>query len=329
MSTTSHTTPGSALGIDIGGTRLRAAVVAADGTILERNSRPTPAAEASAVLERLGELIADHPGLPVGVGIAGLVDPDGTVRYGPNIGIRDLPLAAELSASSGAEVSVANDASVAALAEQRVGAARGLADVVLVTVGTGVGGGVVSNGSLLLGASGFAGEIGHLIVEEGGRRCPCGNRGCIEAYASGTAIGLMARERLVDQGIDTVLRDHEAPSGVDVSAAAADGDRLAVSVLEEAGGWLGVALASLVNVLDPAIVLLGGGAAQSIGPYALPPARRAMAERLVGSAWRQPPPLEVAVLGDDAGVVGAALLAGDRAAAPAPEASEGTDRAAP
>ncbi|MFP4635861.1 MAG: ROK family protein, partial [Nitriliruptoraceae bacterium] len=297
-----------ALGIDIGGSRLRAAVVGPDGRIAERNSRPTPAAEAAAVLERLGELIADHPGLPVGVGIAGLVDPDGTVRYGPNIGVRDLPLAAELARSSGAEVSVANDASVAALAEQRVGAAQGVGDVVLLTVGTGVGGGIVSNGSLLLGAGGFAGEIGHLIVEEGGRRCPCGNRGCIEAYASGTAIGLLARERLVDPEIDTVLRGHEAPTGVDVSSAAADGDRFAVSVLEEAGGWLGVALASLVNVLDPAIVLLGGGAAQSIAPYALPAARRAMTERLVGSAWRAPPPVEVAVLGDDAGVVGAALL---------------------
>lgn len=305
-------TAGRSLGIDIGGTRMRAAVVAEDGTILERSASATPAADQAALLDSLSGLVREHPDLPVGVGIAGLVDPDGTVRYGPNIGVRDLPLAAHLSQATGSLVAVANDASLAALAEQRVGAAVGTRDVVLLTVGTGVGGGVVVDGSLVLGAGGFAGEIGHVIVQEGGRPCPCGNRGCIEAYASGTAIGLLARERLVDPEVTTTLREIDDPSGPDVTAAAAGGDRFAAGVLEEVGGWLGVAIASVVNVLDPQVVVLGGGAAASIAPAALPAARRTMAARLVGSAWRTPPSLELAALGDDAGVVGAALLAHDR-----------------
>ncbi len=305
--------PDHTLGVDIGGTRMRAAVVAADGAILDRSASATPAGDPAALLDRLEALIGRHPDMPVGVGIAGLVDPDGTVRYGPNIGIRDLPLATRLSAATGGPVTVANDASVAALAEQRVGAAVGADDVVLLTLGTGVGGGVVAGGSLLLGAGGFAGEIGHVIVHEGGRPCPCGNRGCIEAYASGTAIGLLARERLVDPDVPTTLREVDDPTGADVTAAAAAGDRFAADVIEEVGGWLGVAIASVVNVLDPQVVLLGGGAAASVAPTALPAARRALAARLVGSAWRTPPPLELAALGDDAGVVGAALLAGDRA----------------
>ncbi len=318
---TSTSLDGPALGIDIGGTRLRAAVVAADGTILERTARPTPAAEAEPLLAALRELVAEYPQLPAGIGIAGLVDPVGTVRYGPNIGVRDLPLARELTGDRDAPVVVANDASVAALAEQRVGVAAGSDDVVLMTLGTGVGGGIVVGGQVVLGSGGFAGELGHLVVHEGGRKCPCGNRGCIEAYASGTALGLITRERLVDPDLVTSLREIDDPSGPDVTRAAADGDPVAIEVLTEVGEWLGVAMASLVNALDPDVVVLGGGAAHSVAAVALPHAQQAMAERLVGAAWRTPPPIELAALGDDAGVVGAALLARDRAAAaPTPSA---------
>ncbi len=322
MSATTSTSPdGPALGIDIGGTRLRVAVVAADGTILERTARPTPAAEADALLASLRELVEEYPHLPVGVGMAGLVDPRGTVRYGPNIGVRDLPLARELADGRDAPVVVANDASVAALAEQRVGVATGNDDVVLMTLGTGVGGGIVVGGQVVLGSGGFAGELGHMVVHEGGRKCPCGNRGCIEAYASGTALGLITRERLVDPDLVTSLREIADPTGPDVTRAAADGDPVAIEVLTEVGGWLGVAMASIVNALDPDVVVLGGGAAHSVAAIALPSARRSMAERLVGAAWRTPPPIELAALGDDAGVVGAALLARDRAAAsPIPSA---------
>ena len=308
----------AALGIDIGGTKLVAATVAADGTVCERLRRDTPAHDAEAliavieaVLHELGE------GLPVGVGIAGLVTHDGVVRYGPNIGIRELDLGARLSALAGRSVTVTNDASAAALGEQRAGAARGHDDVALFTLGTGVGGGLVTGGRLVLGASGFAGELGHTVVDDGGRACPCGNRGCVEAYASGTSIGLTARERLVDLTISSSLRDEPELTGREVTAAAVEGDAFARGILVEAGRWLGVAAASVVNALDPRIVLVGGGAAARTAPWMLPAAAEAMRERLVGSAWRAPPPIELAALGDDAGMVGAALLASDRAGASA------------
>ncbi|MFO7959647.1 MAG: ROK family protein [Nitriliruptoraceae bacterium] len=315
------------LGIDIGGTQLRAAMVADDGSILTRDRRPTPADDPGSLVPTLVELIEAIWGRaggrgPVAIGIAGLVTTDGTVRYGPNIGIRDLPLARILREALGAEVLVTNDASVAALGEHRAGAGVDHRDLVLVTLGTGVGGGVVIDGRLLTGATGFGGELGHVIVDEGGRPCPCGNRGCVEAYASGSAIGALARDRLVDPTTVTRLRDLEHVAGPDVTSAAHEGDAVAIEVLEEAGRWLGVALASLVNVLDPDLVLLGGGAAAAAAPWMLEPARVAMAERLVGSAFRTAPPVELAVLGDDAGVVGAGLLAlenaADRAREPGP-----------
>jgi glucokinase len=310
---------GRGVGIDIGGTQLRAALVADDGTVLSRDRRPTPADDPGSLVATLVGLIGsiwERSGQrePVGIGIAGLVTGDGTVRYGPNIGVRDLPLAQILREALGEEILVANDASVAALGEQRVGAGAAHLDLVLVTLGTGVGGGVVIGGRLLTGATGFGGELGHVIVAEGGRPCPCGNRGCVEAYASGSAIGALARDRLVDPTTVTRLRDVDHVAGTDVTRAARDGDVVAIEVIEEAGRWLGVALASLVNVLDPDLILLGGGAAAAAAPWMLEPARATMAERLVGSAFRTAPPVQLAVLGDDAGVVGAGLLALEAAA---------------
>lgn len=305
----------AALGIDIGGTQLRAAVVEPSGRIVDRDRRPTPAEDPTSLVESLAGVLAEarerHGPLPVGIGIAGLVTADGTVRYGPNIGIRDLPLAALLHERTDLEVVVANDASVAALGEQRAGAARDHREVVLVTLGTGVGGGVVVRGRLLTGAGGFAGELGHVVVAEGGRPCPCGNRGCIEAYASGSAIGALARDRLVDPTTVSSLRELDHVAGPEVTAAARSGDGVAIEVLTEAGSWLGVALASVVNVLDPEVVLLGGGAAAASSPWLLPAASDSMAAHLVGSRWRTPPPVRLAELGDDAGVVGAAMLALD------------------
>ncbi|MCC5947685.1 MAG: ROK family protein [Nitriliruptoraceae bacterium] len=305
-----------AIGIDIGGTRLRLATLGDDGAVLGRDRRPTPDADGQGLIEVLVEAIGRTPAeLPVGIGIAGLVTPDGTYRYGPNLTVRELPLATELTARTGRTVVVANDASVAAFAEQRVGAGRGVSDVVMATIGTGVGGGVVLGGELLLGAGGFAGELGHVIVAADGRPCPCGNKGCIEAYASGTAIGAVARERLSQTDAPSSLRDRATVAGPDVSAAAGAGDVFAQQVLTDAGRWLGIALASLTNALDPGLVLLGGGAAEAIAPWALPAARTALAERLLGRGHRRPPPVELAQLGDDAGVVGAGLLAAERATA--------------
>jgi glucokinase len=306
----------AALGVDVGGTKLVAATVDADGRILERRRQETPARDADRLVVVLEELIDElaGDGLPVGIGVAGMVDPSGRVRYGPNIGVRDLPLAARLADVAGGVVAVVNDANAAALGEQRAGAGRGHEDVLLFTLGTGVGGGVVLDGQLQEGAHRFGGEVGHLIVADGGRPCPCGNRGCIEAYASGTAIGLAARERLVDAEASSLLRDDLELSGRSVTRAAVAGDALAQSVLVDVGHWLGVAAASLVNVLDPEVVLVGGGAAAATAPWVVPAAEHAMAQRLLGRQLRPIPPIELTQLGDDAGTVGAAMLALDRAA---------------
>lgn len=304
----------AAIGIDVGGTKLVAAALAADGEVLQRRRLSTPAAEGDGIVEALGELVADlgadgPDDAPVGVGIAGLVDRDGVVRYGPNIGVRELPLAARLRELTGRHVTVGNDATVAAYAEARIGAAAGHDDVVMFTLGTGVGGGIVLRGDVLLGRNGAAGELGHVIVEEGGRACPCGNRGCVEAYASGTSIGLVARERLVDRDIETSLREVHDLDGADVTAAAQEGDDFARSILAEAGTWLGIAMASVVNALDPSIVVVGGGAAIRSAPFVLPAARDAMSSRLIGHAFRTAPDIVEATLSDDAGMIGAGLLA--------------------
>lgn len=305
-----------AIGVDVGGTKLVAATVDADGRVLERVRRRTPARDPDALVDELHGLIADlGDALPVGVGIAGLVTPAGVVRYGPNISVRDLDLAGALRERTSRAVIVVNDASAATFGEQRVGAARGHGDVVLLTLGTGVGGGVVVGGRLLTGAHGFGGELGHVIVEEGGRPCRCGNQGCVEAYAAGRAIGHRARQRLAEEPGHSRLGEIDELTGRDVTLAARDGDVLAREVIEEAGRWLGAALATLVNALDPEVVLLGGGAAAQTATWMVPAARGAMVERIIGRAWRTPPPLELAALGDDAGMVGAGLLAADDDAA--------------
>jgi glucokinase len=311
-----------ALGVDVGGTKLVAATVDASGRVLDRVRRDTPARDAELLVATLRQLVTDLGGgsLPVGIGMAGMVDPDGVVRYGPNIGVRDLPLGALLHQHTGGVVVVVNDANAAALGEQRCGAAQGHDDVVLFTLGTGVGGGLVLGGQLQLGRHGYAGELGHVIVEEGGRPCPCGNRGCIEAYASGTAIGLQARDRLVDPEVHTTLRADDELSGRSVTQAALAGDSLAQSILTDVGRWLGVAAASLVNALDPEVILVGGGAAVATSRWVLPAAGSTMAARLLGRDRRPAPSFELTALGDDAGMVGAALLAAERAdAATTPE----------
>lgn len=302
-----------AIGIDVGGTKLVAATVAADGRVLDRRRRETPAHDEAELVTSLRDLVGDlGASLPVGVGIAGLVSDRGVVRYGPNIAVRDLDLAGAMAPATTAPVAVVNDASAAALGEQRAGAATDHRDVLMLTLGTGVGGGVVLGGELVVGAGGYAGELGHTVVEEGGRRCPCGSRGCVEAYAAGTAIGLMARERLVDRSVASRLRDGDDLSGKAVTRAALAGDEFAQQVLTDAGRWLGVAVASLTNVLDPELVLLGGGAAVETSRWIVPAAEAMLADRIIGAGWRTPPPIQLAALGDDAGMVGAALLAAER-----------------
>jgi len=309
--------PRRAIGVDVGGTRLRAAIVDASGQVVAREASGRPDTEDPG---RFRELLLDElervvdslgPGLPIGIGVAALVGRDGRLVAAPNLPAAGMNLGRLAADRLGVPVSIANDATLACLAEARVGAARGVDDVVLVTLGTGVGGGAVVEGRLLRGAHGLATEFGHVVVDEQGRPCPCGARGCVEAYASGRAIAARAADLLASGQRSPALEAHDRIDGLAVSRAADDGDDLACRVIEEAGHWLGIGLSGLVNALDPAVVLVGGGAGQALAPRLIPTARDVMERHVVGTPARPLPDLLPAALGDDAGVVGAGLLAMD------------------
>lgn len=302
-----------AVGVDVGGTKLLATSVEADGEVVERRRLTSPRGDADALVGLVADACRELGGdLPVGVGVAGIVGRDGVLRYGPNLEVADVPLRARLEEELGVPVTVRNDATVALYGEVRAGAARGSADVVLLTLGTGVGGAILADGRLVEGTSGMGGELGHVVVSDGGRACPCGSHGCLEVYASGSAIGLTAQERLdADTGRTTSLRKVDRVDGKAVTLAALEGDAFAVEVLREVGYWLGVGLVSLVNALDPETVVIGGGAAPPAAPIILPVAVDVLSARLVGVGHRPLPSVVVATLGDDAGAVGAALLAHD------------------
>lgn len=302
-----------AFGIDVGGTNIRAGLVDDEGSILDREQVATPEdgdARMTAMLDLVAVLgkRADVDRLPVGVGAAGLVDLDGVVRYSPNLDWRDAPVRAQLAAALDVDVRVENDAAAAAWGEYRAGAARDVdGGALMLTIGTGVGGGLIMDGRLIRGNAGIGGEFGHLIISEGGAQCPCGNRGCLEALASGTAIGRRAAAAVADGG-ESALRELDEVTGTAVTRAARDGDALAVEVLAEVGCWLGVGIASLVNSLDPAVVIIGGGVL-SAGALLLDPATEAYHARVVAREHRDVAPVRRAELGDDAGLIGAALLA--------------------
>lgn len=305
-----------AVGVDIGGTKVAAGLIADDGTVLDRRRESTAATDPGAIDDAIVAVVADldpDGRLPVGVGAAGVVAPDGSVRFAPNIAWRDHPLGAILADRlDGRRVVVDNDANALAWAEHRTGAAQGASSCVVLTLGTGVGGGLVLDGRVWHGASGFAAELGHVIVAEGGPECACGNHGCLESLASGTGIGRAARAALTAGVVpaDSPLATADPLDGPAVTAAAHAGDEAARAVLSNVGHWLGVGIASLVNAIDPEVVVIGGGASAA-GEHLLGPARSAAADRLLGGPARALPPIRIAALGDDAGLIGAALLAAD------------------
>jgi glucokinase len=250
--------------------------------------------------------------LAIGVGAAGLVDAsDGTLRFAPNLAWRDLPIAARMRDALGLPCQVDNDANLAAYGEFRFGAGRGYRHLLLVAVGTGIGGGIVSDGRLFRGAYGFAAEIGHVIVEPGGPLCGCGNRGCWEQVASGSAIGRLGRAA-ARKPDGAMLRDlaggPDRVTGAHVTAAAKRGDEPSIRLLAEVGRRLGEGIAGLVNVLDPQLVVVGGGAIEA-GDLLLEPARVAFRTAVEGPDHRPRVPIVAAQLGNDAGAVGAAVLA--------------------
>ncbi|PWJ49885.1 glucokinase [Quadrisphaera granulorum] len=314
------------IGIDIGGTKIAAGVVDADGRVVARTRRETPARDvgaiADAVVDAVEELRRTHEVAAVGVAAAGFVDASrSVVTFAPNLAWRDEPVRADLEGALGLPVVVENDANAAAWGEFAHGAGRAASndghevhDMVLLTIGTGLGGGIVIGDRLLRGANGFAGELGHVRVVPDGHPCGCGNRGCWEQYASGRALvreaRTVARTRspLAAHLLELAGDDPEAIQGPTVTTAAMEGDTAAIELLADLGRWIGEGAASVVAALDPALVVVGGGVSEA-GDLLLGPARAAFARQLTARGHRPAIPVELATLGNDAGMIGVADLA--------------------
>jgi glucokinase len=308
------------IAVDMGGTHVRTALVAHDDEILARHEGATQAEKGPDDLVRrivatarcLAEEVGGADATAVGVSAPGPLDPArGVILWAPNLpGWRDVPLAQMLQAALDRPVHMGNDGNLAALAEQRRGAARGHDDVVYITVGTGVGGGLIGGGHLLVG-QGFGGEVGHMVVDPDGPRCNCGNRGCLEAVASGMAIARQARG-LLEAGAQTAIRELAGgdPGAADarlVHQAARQGDAIAVDLFRRAGVALGIGAANLVYLLNPSIIVVGGSVAKA-GDLLLVPMRATLSQRVPPLYWRNCPIVPAALAGD-AGLVGAAILA--------------------
>jgi glucokinase len=305
-----------AIGLDVGGTKILAARVGADGSILAAERVPSPATDPNRILEAMVEVaraVRTDEVEAIGIGAAGLVESaTGVITFAPNLAWRDVGLVEDVGGALGLPAIADNDATAAAWGEYRFGAGRGSRHLLLVTVGTGIGGGIVFDGRIYRGAHGFAAEIGHIIVEPGGPLCGCGNHGCWEQVASGHAIeraGREAAERYPHSGIARLAEGVPARvTGSLVTRAALDGDDTARAILAKVGRRLGEGIAGLVNVLDPQVVVVGGGAIAA-GDLLLEPARRSFAATVEGPDARPAVPIVPAELGNDAGVVGAAVLA--------------------
>lgn len=281
----------SFVGIDVGGTKCLGVRVNEHGVVLEEVRHPTP--HASQLVDLLEAMFHELSGtLSLGVGVPGLITPDGIVRASPNMkGAHNIAVGPELRDRLGIDVHVENDATMTAYGEWQAGAARGAMNAVIVTLGTGIGGGIVMGGQLQRGANGFAGEIGHMVVQHDGVACVCGRRGCWERYASGSAL------RMLSGGM----------SGQEVFAAAQGGDSQAQSVVSTFANWVAVGLASLTNICDPEVIVIGGGVVQSFSTV-LDSVASSFSAALYSSESRPHPALHVAELGERAGAIGCALF---------------------
>jgi glucokinase len=309
---------GLAIGVDIGGTKVAGGVVDDDGRVIDSERRETPGADVrateSTIVEVVRALAERHDVGAVGIGAAGWIANDhATVLFSPHLAWRNEPLREALAGRIGLPLIVENDANAAAWAEYRFGVAKEQPVVVCVTLGTGIGGGLVVDGSVYRGAFGVACEYGHMTLVPDGRRCACGNRGCWEMYASGRALARDAQELAADSPVAAAGMIELAGSvaeltGPVVTAAAAAGDAAALTICTTMGRWLGRGLANLAAIIDPSMFVIGGGVS-AVGDILLPPARDEFAQSLTGRGFRPLATVALASLGPDAGLVGAADLA--------------------
>ena len=321
-----HEGAGVTYGIDIGGTKVLGVALGPDNEAVGEARVPTPTGAREIVGSHIAEAVAqvtaqldqsrssDAEAAPIGVGAPGMVDRQGRLCFAPN-----LPQAHGVDWTAligdrlpGRAVVIENDANLAVLAEHRLGAARGFHHVVMVTLGTGIGGGIVVDDRVQVGATGFAGEIGHMVVDPNGPPCPCGRSGCWERFASGAGLGVRAREAALAGRLGEVVRvaggDPESVRGEDVSAAAGAGDPAARRVIEEVGWWIGFGLANLASVVDPECFVLGGGVVEA-GSLLVDSARAAFEELVEGRHSRPIAQVVPAAFGERAGAVGGALAA--------------------
>ncbi len=312
------------IGIDIGGTKVAGGIVDDQGKVLRRARRDTPHRSMSPdvventiieVVDELFEAVGREQISAVGIGAAGFVAADrATVVFAPHLSWRHEPLRQNLQRRVRVPITVDNDANAAAWAEWKFGAAQGESHLMIVNLGTGIGGGIIIDGQVQRGRFGIAGEFGHMQVVPNGLRCECGNRGCWEQYASGNALVREARS-LIAAGspmatdlLGSVAGDPAALTGPLITLAAQAGDQTAIELLAEIGHWLGVGIANLAAAFDPGTFVIGGGVSAA-GPLLLDPAREMFRRQLTGRGYRPQAAIVSAKLGNEAGLIGAADLA--------------------
>lgn len=307
------------IGIDIGGTNLRAAVVDENGQVLDVEQLPTPPSSEAlemAVVAVVDKLRARHEGVAaVGLAVAGFVDENQQmVRFAPHLPWRETPVKRVMSRALELPVILEHDANSAAWGEHEFGAARDAKNWVLLALGTGIGGAIMMNGEIYRGAFGVAPEFGHLTVVPNGRSCPCGKRGCLERYCSGSALPLTAQD-LIARGqfphsrlAQNFGKCPEEISGRAVVRMAREGDELAQAVIKDMGTWLGRGLAMIQDVLDPELIVVAGGVAVD-ADLLLDYAQDVMGKTIVGAGSRPVARVAVAELGSQAGMIGVAKLA--------------------
>ena len=304
------------IGIDLGGTTVKSALCAPDGTLLHKQSAPTPTGDAAGLCAAMKQLAlglcaaqgaAPEQITSIGIGVPGSFDKATcTLKFGTNLGMNNVCFADAFRPDFGCTVQLDNDANCAALGEVTAGAAKGAKNMVMVTLGTGVGGGIIIGGKLYTGCNGIAGELGHMVVRQGGERCGCGREGCLEAYASAASFVRFA-ERALAAGRGSLLQAHAGHLNAKMICDAVDaGDALACELFDEYCVNLSCGLANFINIFQPEAIVLGGGLA-GYGEKLLAPLRRLTLPQTFRSDGRNTE-IVCASLGNDAGLIGAAML---------------------